>query len=328
MSHNLEQKNGKTSIVSGKGITPWHHLGKVLPKSVTAKDALRHGGLDFEVEKFPCFAQMKQGLVAMPEKYVTVRTDSTLGLGVVGERYQIVQNRDAFAFFDEITEKGEATYETAGVLGRGEKVWLLANLEDLGFSIGADMHKSYLLLYSTHDGTGGLQIRFVNTRVVCANTVAMAFSEKDNRNMSIRHTGDVAKKMTEAAKIIASAKHTQKEVATYLAKFLATKLTEKQIGSYFDKVLKIDAIRTDDISSRKTNEKDILFSLSKSGLGIDKSNRGTLFSAYCAVTEYTTHHRTVKGEGEDKTQRLVSMIGGRNEKLNLRAYANGIALVG
>lgn len=329
MSHNLNIKDGKASIVSGRGETPWHRLGVVLPKAVTATQALKHGGLDFEVEKFPAYAQIAKGKLAeVPDKFAVVRTDTNEALGIVGGRYSIVQNRDAFKFFDEITEKGEAVYETAGVLGRGEKVWLLARLEDLGFKVGGDEHKSYLLLYSTHDGTSPLVAKFVQTRVVCANTVAMAFSEKDSRDIRIRHTGDINQKLSQAAKLLASAKHTQMEVASALAKFLAHKLTEKQIGSYFDRVLKIDKLKASDVSTRRNNEKDALMSLARGGKGIDKSNRGTLFSAYCAVTEYTTHHRLVKGEKEDKTQRLASMVQGRNQKLNDRAYQFGVALVG
>lgn len=328
MSHNININNGKASIVSGRGITPWHQLGKVLPKSVTANEALKHGGLDFTVEKYPAYAKIDGKLAEVPNRFATVRMDTKQALGIVGDRYTICQNKDAFTFFDEITKKGEAVYETAGVLGRGEKVWLLANLEDLGFKVGGDEHKSYLLLYSTHDGTSPLLAKFISTRVVCANTAAMALAEKDSRDVRIRHTGDISAKLSEAAKLIAAARHTQMEVASNLARFLAKKLSEKQIGTYFDRVLKIDNIKAKDVSTRRNNEKDALMSLSSSGRGIDKSNRGTLFSAYCAVTEYTTHHRVVKGEKEDKTQRLASIIGGRNEKLNDRAYQFGVALVG
>ena len=102
----------------------WHDMGFELNHPETAREAMQMAGLDYTVVKKPL--GMKTGL--KKEAYATLRTDTCDILGVVNESYEPVQNIDAFTFFDTPVADHEATYETAGVLGKGECVWLLAKL--------------------------------------------------------------------------------------------------------------------------------------------------------------------------------------------------------
>jgi hypothetical protein len=92
--------------------TPWHGLGAVLEEPpATVAEAIEASGLGWSVAKeriavdrgdapgddwlLPCCEQI-------PGYYATVRQDTREVLGVVGERYRIVQNHEAFAFIDQL----------------------------------------------------------------------------------------------------------------------------------------------------------------------------------------------------------------------------------
>lgn len=326
MAHDLYiRKDGTASMISGRGITPWHRLGKVVEGAVTALQALVDGGLDFIVEKMPVFARVGEKMVRVPNSYSTVRTDTGEPLGIVGERYQICQNRHALDFFDKLVEGGQAVYETAGVLGRGERVWLLARLDELGYTIGqGDKVETYLALFNSHDGKSHLMVKGVNTRVVCANTWAMAMSEQNaSRDYKIRHSGNVEGKLDAVAEVIAQARLNAQTMERIFSRFLTHKVNELDSTTYFEHVLGIQNTLKEDRSTRANNELDELRGLSLRGVGIDSSNRGTLWACYNAVTEYTTHHRTIKGEKDDPTIRLTSIIEGRDAELNKRALEIG-----
>ena len=127
MSHNLNIVNGQASMMY-VWETPWHKLGTKLDKPATAAEAIEAAGLGYTVERLP----LKTDDPELPVKghFATVRTDTREVLGVVGSRYLPIQNKDAFATFDALVGEGEAIYHTAGALGKGERIWLLAKLPD------------------------------------------------------------------------------------------------------------------------------------------------------------------------------------------------------
>ena len=103
---------------------PWHGLGVRVEEAPTSADALRLAGLDWEVAQEPIFTE---GGDAIAGYRVNVRDSDRKVLGVVSDRYKIIQNREAFSFTDTLIGSG-VRYETAGSLQEGKRVWLLARL--------------------------------------------------------------------------------------------------------------------------------------------------------------------------------------------------------
>ncbi|MEP7376100.1 MAG: DUF932 domain-containing protein, partial [Chitinophagaceae bacterium] len=132
MAHNLNQnsKTGKHSFFSVRE-KAWHGLGQIVQDYPTSAEAIKHAGLDYTVEKRNLFTydneneaaneetEIKIPGIAVPDYYATIRTDTEQVLGVVGKEYEVVQNMDAFSFFDAIVGGDGMQYETAGALGNG-----------------------------------------------------------------------------------------------------------------------------------------------------------------------------------------------------------------
>ena len=116
-------------------------------------------------------------------------------MGVVTDRYKVIQNSEAFAFTDELLGSG-VRYETAGSLADGKKVWLLARLPR-EYIIGGERISPYLVFSNTHDGSGAVRVAVTPVRVVCNNTLNLAL-DTAKRSWSMIHTGDIKGKIQEA----------------------------------------------------------------------------------------------------------------------------------
>lgn len=217
MSHNIEITEAGASFFSVKEL-PWHKLGKVLENPPTSEEAIKYANLDYTVEK----GHLTSGSILLPENIMcTYRTDNNKFLGLVSDSYKILQNTEAFQFFDDIVGQGEAIYETAGVLGKGERIFISAIMPDyieINGVPGSEVQK-YLLLTSAHDGSSSVKILFTPIRVVCNNTLSLAL-EGGRGIINIPHKGKLKERMAEASNllgIINSFSENIKEASEYAA---------------------------------------------------------------------------------------------------------------
>lgn len=101
-------------------------------------------------------------------------------LGIVSERYQPLQNRQALEIFDSLVgnHKEGRVYHTGGYLGNGEVIWVLAETPT-GFRVGPDDEVlPFLLFTNSHDGSRAVYLKATTVRVVCWNMLPAALSEK------------------------------------------------------------------------------------------------------------------------------------------------------
>lgn len=184
-------------MVSGNKVTPWHGLGTVVDGCPTSDDAIRLAKLDWDVLEEP--VKMSNG-IEVPDRFITYRNDVNVPLGIVGSTYHIEQNKDAFAFVDEIiknTQGVEARYETAGSLFNGKKVFMTVKLPTS--KLVDDNVDNYLYFLNSHDGSIQFTAGITSIRIVCNNTLQMALANS-TRSWKCRHTETIQSKKKEAAK--------------------------------------------------------------------------------------------------------------------------------
>lgn len=286
--HNIETNKSGASI-AWTGQTPWHRLGKKLADAFDAKTALKEARLDFTVEKtsIACADTRK----VIPNRFAVRRTDNKDVLGIVGSSYTPCQNRDAFAFFDGVFGKDKARYECAGVLGKGERIWLLARLPG-NFQIGKDdVVNKFLLLTNSHDGSELIRARFTPIRVVCQNTLNAALREK-SQEVGVMHLADVRTKLELAGKLLKNAGIYFRETEDTFRLFAKFKLNDKTRAQYFAQAITGNPDTKDLAPAIKTRVEDCN-RLAETGQGVKlQSVRGTMWGAYNALVEHLDHERT------------------------------------
>lgn len=212
---------------------PWHGLGTVVEEAPASADALRLAGLDWNVVQKDIFTN--NGKI---EGYkANVRSTDNQVLGVVTDRYKVIQNVDAFAFTDELLGEG-VRYETAGALQGGKKVWLLARLPR-EYIISGERITPYLVFSNTHDGSGAVRVAITPVRVVCNNTLNLAL-DTASRSFSMIHAGDIKGKINEARQTLFMADTYMEQLGKEFENLRRTHLTDKQVAEYIEVLLPIE----------------------------------------------------------------------------------------
>ena len=214
--------------------TPWHGLGTKVLEAPASKDALQLAGLDWRVLQEPIYTAMEE----LVDGYkANVRDSDRKVLGVVTDRYRVIQNDEAFAFTDELLGAG-VKYETAGSLQGGRKVWLLAHMPH-EYIISGERISPYLLFSNTHDGSGAIKVALTPIRVVCQNTLNLALANA-KRSWSMIHTGDIKEKMQEARDTLFLAENYMDELGKEFEALRMKKLTDKRVMEYIEILLPIE----------------------------------------------------------------------------------------
>lgn len=318
MAHNLHynEQTGKYSFFSTKE-KAWHKLGQVVDQYPTSAEAIQYAGLDYLVEKRPLFtnslendlAQIDTGIdiskIGVPNYFATVRTDNNTVLGVVGKDYEVVQNRNAFEFFDAIVGGDTGIlYETAGALGLGERVFITAKLPGY-IKVGrADLIEQYLFLATTHDGSGSITAAFTPTRIVCNNTLNAAMRNHTN-SVKIRHTSSANDRLKQAHTLMGISHNLAGELEGIFNQWANVRITDKEVKKLIQiamspnkEVLKnLAAGNIDGLSTNYTNMVDSVFeyAMASPTQQMDTTG-GTVFGAYNAVTGYFQNVRNYKDD--------------------------------
>lgn len=213
---------------------PWHGLGTRVEEAPTSADALSLAGLDWQVVQQPIYTDR---LEPIPGYKANIRDSDRRVLGVVTDRYRIIQNQEAFAFTDALLGHG-VRYETAGALQGGRKVWLLARLPQ-EYIMGGERISPYLVFSNTHDGSGSVKVALTPVRVVCNNTLNLALKSAD-RSWSMIHTGNIAYKLDEARDTLLMAEQYMDNLGKEFERLRQQKVTDKQVKEYIGQLLPVD----------------------------------------------------------------------------------------
>ena len=276
------------------GERAWHGLGTTLPENHEARksvdESIKLAGLDWEVEKVDLFAKADADVmpyVKAPSHQAVVRTSDKSILGVVGNRYQCLQNREQFQWFQPFLDSGECVFETCGSLKGGALVWVLAKLcrDDIDVG-GGDTVRKYLLLSSSHDGSQATQVGFNPIRVVCWNTLSAALRSGGKSMLKIRHTANQGNALAEVRKTINLIDQSFEATAVQYRRLAAAGVNKSDLRKYVKIVLELPEDEKA-ISTRQKNIVDEIVKLCVSGVGNDGKSA---WSAYNGLTQYVTHN--------------------------------------
>lgn len=212
---------------------PWHGLGTMVEEAPTSREALEAAGLNWQVIQKNLVTD--SGIV-VPGFKANLRENDQQVLGVVSDRYKVVQNEEAFAFTDALLGEG-VTYETAGSLQNGRRTWILAKLP-ARYIISGDEVTPYLVFMNSHDGSGSIKAAMTPIRVVCQNTLNLALSTA-KRSWSTNHTGDIKGKMEDAHYTLLYADQYMAELGKAIDKLNQQKLSDRQVLEYIDSLFPI-----------------------------------------------------------------------------------------
>jgi len=303
MAHEVE------SLFSAREV-PWHRIGVVTPDVLKASEAIVAAGLDWTVDKYPIYDKQTEfgengfedKYVEIPDRFALKRSIDQQLMSIVSDKYRPFQNTNAFEFMDALTGTADAKYETAGSLRHGRVVFVSLRMENSDFTVaGEDLHQTYLLLRTTHDGSGRISVYVVTVRVVCMNTLTWAINGA-RHSWGVTHTADVAGKIAEAREALGlTAQYTEAFQAEAEA-LLSVKITDDDLQKLLDGTLQ----------ERPTKEAEIELIMDNYRSSATVANfLGTGWGAVNAVSEYEEHVKK-NASGEALFSRLLD---GRDAKL-------------
>jgi len=308
MAHNINfnEQTGKHSFFSVRE-KPWHGLGQLVSDYPASAEALKYAGLDFEVLKLPNLHLLPDGSTKVSEtSFFTCRNDTYDVLGdKLGAEYEVIQNRDAFSFFDAIVSGKEGVfYETAGALGKGGRIFITAKLPDyirIGYD---DLIEKYLFLTTSHDGSGSITAAFTPIRIVCNNTLNAALNNMSNI-IKIRHTAGAQDKLKEAHKVMGISNRLSEELQEIFNRWAKVRISDKEVQQLIRQAMAPSKEVLQQVLEGKEDETSACFKnicsnvyeyASASPSQQTMTTKGTLFGAYNAVTGYFQNVKSYKDE--------------------------------
>ena len=261
---------------------PWHGLGTRVEAAPNSKEALKMAGLDWKVTQEPVFT----GSGKKADCYLAnVRSTDHQILGIVSDKYRVIQNDEAFEFTDSLLGQG-VRYETAGSLFGGRRVWILARLPR-EYIIAGEKISPYLVFSNSHDGSGAIRVAVTPIRVVCNNTLNLALHNA-RRSWSMIHKGDIKGKIQEAREALFHADDYMLQLSREFERLNKTQVSDRQVSEYIDRLIPMDEKPTpiqkknvlklrEGIKERYYNAPDL------------KSLKGTAYRLINAVSDFATH---------------------------------------
>lgn len=344
MAHNINRNSttGKDAFFSVKE-KAWHGLGQIVDDYPTSEEAIIYAGLDYEVIKEDIFTtsfnsdgQRMDTTNRIKTHFATMRKDTGDVLGIVGSKYEIVQNRTAFVFFDSLLSDNGIKYETAGALGNGERIFITAKLPEVMRIGRKDVIEEYIFLTTSHDGSGSIMAAFTPVRIVCNNTLNAALNSHTNA-VYIKHTANAEQKLQEAARIIQISTTMSEELEYLFNSWAKVRVSDNELKKLIRLAMSpnrevFKAIAEDNTAFQFSNHfenvcGEVLEYAHTADSQQMETTAGTLFGAYNAVTGYYQNVKDFKnhdhkvnsimfGTALDRTKKAFEICSKANDFLS------------
>lgn len=315
MAHDLASINGKVAMAYQNEM-PWHRLGTKLPAgTIDVPAAMRAASLDHVLTLTEMYIDGPKGKMRVPRRRAVVRDVDSRIISVVSDKYQILQNAEAFEVLQPACEQFGVTIETAGALGNGDRVWMLAKMPDTIEPVKGDIVEGYALVMTGHNGWTPYTARLTPVRTVCANTIALAM--RDHAFIKLTHVRGASDRLAQVEHMMTNLVAALKASGVTFAKLAGQKMTDRQLNAYIKQVLGVKL--TEEMQPVVAARHATILELAKNGKGVDLAP-GTVWAAFNAVTEYVDHVRPAEVKAPRMlTQANSSALFGLNARVKNRA---------
>lgn len=260
---------------------------------------LRLNGLDWAVEKQKLY--LKDG-TEVPDNFATVRSHDNAVLGVVGNRYHIVQNAQAMAFLDDLVANGDGTLEAAGMLSDGQYVWMVARLGE--FQIAGEAYRNHLFVANSQNGQGSIVVGVCPVRVVSQSAVNLPLPL---RSWKVAHVPSGANRAKEADYCLGLANICQNELVTVAERLLKTPVSAHQLGHILEEVFPQngESQRAATLHARTVDEFRYRYMMAPDLADL----RGTAWGVILAMSDFVYHRQRAVYKGNESAAMLSVIVG-------------------
>lgn len=288
----MHEIEGNNAFFTGE--PAWHNLGTVLTTAPSIQEAWKlaypHTLIECPLEATIIDPQGVKHYQPIESHKAIIRSDGK-HLGTVGADYCLEQPYEVLNFFAPYIESGLLELEAGGSLKEGTRMWALGKIKGSETEIvKGDTVKAYLLAATAFDGTLARLTKFCDTRVVCANTLAIARGESTTEWKN-KHTVNMQAKMAEVQHNVGLALVAHKQSVEAYRALASKKMSDIQQKNYIVQVIAGELPQKDwsgQLQTKVTTVIDLIDT--QRGLEYVPAIRGTAWQAYNAVSEYVTHH--------------------------------------
>jgi len=268
-------------------VTPWHGLGTCVEEALSSDEALKKSGLDWTVTQRPIMTSLYDPI---PGYKANIRETDNHVLGVVSDRYKIIQNHEAFSFVDALLGEG-VRFETAGSLNGGRKVWMLAKLPE-PYTMLEDQVEPYLVFSNSHDGNSSIRVACTPIRIVCQNTLNLALNNS-RRMWSTMHVGNLSQKMEEAQQTLMLARGYMDNLGLEFSRLSQIHMSDTRVMEYIEMLLPMDDDPTEIHRRNISSIREDLTIRYFDAPDLQHVGRNA-YRFVCAVSDFATHAKPLR----------------------------------
>jgi phage/plasmid-like protein (TIGR03299 family) len=337
MAHEIDITHGVASFAARTDA--WHRLGQIIGHAMDAETALAAAHLaGWNVRKAKIVVPQEPVItddgvttpapLPVDDHYATVRTNPITGnldvLGVVGSKYEPVQNEESCALLNALTDESGAVFETAGALRGGRETFVTMRLPESMTFDGVDGSKDrtdfMLAALNSHDGSSKFRFLVTPIRIVCANTQTAAI-EAAAASWGIRHTGGARAAIQEARTALKLSWRYMQAFEHEAAQLYAQPMDLDQMRAFAAELVEVDKADSRTAATNRSQRASAIVKLWTSSPTVAPI-AGTKWAAYNAVTEYVDHYAKVRTTGDQAAARALRAvtIGSTAQSLKARAF--------
>jgi len=305
----------------------------------SASEAARQAGLDWNVMLADMQAYVKNEVnpyetvtdyYEVPKKQAVIKLgkdNDNKVIGVVGDKYKVVQNMEVFSALDSLVDSGQARYTAAGEYNNGANIWMIMELP-VGVNVANDPHAAFLLVQSSHDGSCAVRIRPIIERLFCANQINRLITGKKTNDYTyvMKHTTNSKLSPSEIGNIIRLSYDSIQQYESIASTLITRETSHTQAREYFKRVWALPSTVEGKpyhmLTQGERRQQTIAITAREKAFDIysesptQENIRGTAFGMWQAVVEYADHHASGGSE-----RLAVATLSGRNDKVKDKALS-------